>query len=173
MITLRTVCSGSVWALTMLLVVGVSTSGAGQGTGSISGTIADESGGVLPGVTVIVTNAGGAVRSGVTDSRGRYDISSLPAGRYTVSGALPGFTSDTISVSVGGGSTATADLIRAIAPLAETVTVTRTDQDLADVLTYARQSWSNDAAPVGAATAKAIRAATSGRGTFWTAKELK
>ena len=47
------------------------------------------------------------------------------------------------------------------------------DQDLADVLTYARQSWSNDAAPVGAATAKAIRAATSGRGTFWTAKELK
>ena len=32
--------------MVLLLVVGVSTSGAGQGTGTISGTIEDESGGV-------------------------------------------------------------------------------------------------------------------------------
>ena len=133
MINLQRVYGRGACVLVMLLLGGVSTGWAGQGTGTISGTIADESGGVLPGVTVIVTNAGGAVRSGVTDSSGRYDISSLPAGRYTVSGALPGFTSDTISVSVGGGSTATANLMLTIAPLAETVTVTRTDQDLADV----------------------------------------
>ena len=133
MINLQRVYGRGVCVLVMLLLGGVSTGWAGQGTGTISGTIADESGGVLPGVTVIVTNAGGAVRSGVTDSSGRYDISSLPAGRYTVSGALPGFTSDTTSVSVGGGSTATANLMLTIAPLAETVTVTRTDQDLADV----------------------------------------
>ena len=133
MINLQRVYGRGAYVLVLLLLGGVSTGWAGQGTGTISGTIADESGGVLPGVTVIVTNAGGAVRSGVTDSRGRYDISSLPAGRYTVSGALPGFTSDTISVSVGGGSTATANLMLTIAPLAETVTVTRTDQDLADV----------------------------------------
>ena len=47
------------------------------------------------------------------------------------------------------------------------------DQDIADVLTYARQNWSNDAAPVDAAQAKTVRAATKDRGTFWTAKELR
>ena len=133
MTNLRTVYGGGAWFVAMLLVVGVTTGAAGQGTGTISGTIADASGGVLPGVTVTVSSAAGAVRSGVTDSGGRYDISSLPAGTYTVSGALPGFTSDTTSVTVGGGSTATANLTLTIAPLAETVTVTRTDQDLADV----------------------------------------
>ena len=133
MTNLRTVYGGGAWFVAMLLVVGVTTGAAGQGTGTISGTIADASGGVLPGVTVTVSSAAGAVRSGVTDSGGRYDISSLPAGTYTVSGALPGFTSDTTSVTVGGGSNATANLTLTIAPLAETVTVTRTDQDLADV----------------------------------------
>ncbi len=46
------------------------------------------------------------------------------------------------------------------------------DQDISDVLTYARQRWSNDAAPVSADQARAVRAATK-RKTFWTAKELR
>jgi putative membrane-bound dehydrogenase-like protein len=47
------------------------------------------------------------------------------------------------------------------------------DQDLSDVLTYARQNWSNDAAPVGADQAKTVREATKDRATFWTPKELR
>ena len=44
-------------ALMVLLVVGAPTNGAGQDTASVSGTIADESGGVLPGVTVTATTS--------------------------------------------------------------------------------------------------------------------
>jgi putative membrane-bound dehydrogenase-like protein len=47
-----------------------------------------------------------------------------------------------------------------------------TDAEVADVLTYVRQRWSNDAAPIGAADVEARRAATKGRTTMWTAAEL-
>ena len=59
MIKLRALCGGGTWALAMLLVAGVPDSAA-QGTASISGTIADESGGVLPGVTVTAMAMGEA-----------------------------------------------------------------------------------------------------------------
>lgn len=47
------------------------------------------------------------------------------------------------------------------------------DQDIADVLTYARQSWSNDAAPVTAAESTKIRKEVKERADLWTAKELR
>ena len=134
MIPLRTVCGGSVWALTMLLVVGVSTSAAGQGTGTISGTIADESGAVLPGVTVTASSpGGGSVRTAVSNGQGRYEIRNLVAGRYDMRGVLPGFSSDVATVTVVAGGSATVDMSLSIAPLTETVTVARTDRDLAVV----------------------------------------
>ncbi len=46
------------------------------------------------------------------------------------------------------------------------------DQKISDVLTYVRQSWSNDAAPVTPAQVKEIRAKYKDRTTPWTAKEL-
>ena len=120
--------------MTMLLVVGVSTSSAGQGTASITGTITDESGGVLPGVTVTAANSdAGDARTAVSKGQGRYEISNLPAGRYDVRAVLPGFSSDLAAVTVAAGGSATVDMSLTIAPLAETVTVTRTDRDLAAV----------------------------------------
>ena len=47
------------------------------------------------------------------------------------------------------------------------------DAEIADVLTYVRQSWGNDAAPVTEDTVKQTRAKFAGRVTFWTAAELK
>ncbi len=47
------------------------------------------------------------------------------------------------------------------------------DQEIADVLTYVRQSWSNDATPVSAALIKETRAKVMSRGKPWTAAELK
>lgn len=46
------------------------------------------------------------------------------------------------------------------------------DAEIADVLTYVRQRWSNDAAPVDAATVKAIRDA-AGERSLWTIAELE
>ena len=51
--------------------------------GSITGSIADPSGGVVPGVPVTATNEATGVQSRtVTTGDGYYTIPSLPAGRY-------------------------------------------------------------------------------------------
>ncbi|MBB5352328.1 putative membrane-bound dehydrogenase-like protein [Haloferula luteola] len=46
------------------------------------------------------------------------------------------------------------------------------DQQIADVLTYVRQSWGNDAAPVTVDEVSKVRAATADRTLPWTAGEL-
>ena len=47
------------------------------------------------------------------------------------------------------------------------------DTEIADVLTYVRQSWSNDAAAVTSECVKQTRAKHAGRATPWTAAELE
>lgn len=46
------------------------------------------------------------------------------------------------------------------------------DREIADVLTYVRQKWSNDAPSIDPETVKAIRLKTSGRTRMWTPPEL-
>ena len=46
------------------------------------------------------------------------------------------------------------------------------DQDIADVLTYVRQSFGNKGNPVSVDQVKAVRAATAGRTAPWTTAEL-
>ena len=63
-------------------------------TGSVSGSVTDDSGAALPGVTVTTENAAtGATRSAVTNGTGYYQVGLLPPGRYTVTAALDGFQS--------------------------------------------------------------------------------
>src|SRR5512134_4082356 len=62
--------------------------------GAIQGTVVDQSGGVLPGATVIVLNtATGFSRPAVTDETGTFRAELLPVGTYEVLVELPGFTS--------------------------------------------------------------------------------
>ena len=64
-----------------------------QVNASLSGTVTDESGGVIPQAAVTLKSAEtGAVRKTLSDSQGRYQFFALPVGRYEVSGAKPGFT---------------------------------------------------------------------------------
>ncbi len=60
--------------------------------GQISGRVSDSSGGVLPGVTVTVTNVNtGLVVERITDSNGQFVATNLPVGPYSVEANLPGF----------------------------------------------------------------------------------
>ena len=103
------------------------------GAASLSGVVSDELGGVLPGVTITAESASGDLtRETVSDDAGRYAIAGLPAGAYHVEVALAGFQGQTVTVEVGAAG-ARADLTLAIAPLAETVTVTRSDRVLSTV----------------------------------------
>ena len=116
------------------LFVCLAAPAAGQQGGVLDGAVEDASGAVLPGVTVTVTGSdSGNVRTAVSDARGRYQISNLAPGRYEVLGMLPGFSADSATVSIMAGGAATVDLTLSIAPVAETVTVMRTEQDLAVV----------------------------------------
>src|SRR5436190_5367653 len=63
-----------------------------QGTAQINGTVKDQTGAVLPGVEVTVTqNETGTTRSAVTNETGSYVLSNLPIGPYRLEAALPGF----------------------------------------------------------------------------------
>jgi hypothetical protein len=61
-------------------------------TGSISGTVRDTSGAVIPGVSVTVQNeATGVALRVVTDSAGFYNFPALPIGRYDIAFQKTGF----------------------------------------------------------------------------------
>ena len=47
------------------------------------------------------------------------------------------------------------------------------DQEISDVLTFVRQTWSNDAPAVSESLVKETRAKHAGRNKPWTADELK
>jgi hypothetical protein len=66
----------------------------GGSTAQISGTVKDESGGVLPGADVTATQTDtGVARSVVTDASGAYVLSNLPLGPYRLEVKLSGFRS--------------------------------------------------------------------------------
>jgi carboxypeptidase family protein/TonB-dependent receptor-like protein len=61
-------------------------------TGTIEGIVTDTTGGVVPGVAIVLTNsATGFRRELVTDGSGRYRALALPLGTYVVDATLAGF----------------------------------------------------------------------------------
>src|SRR3989441_2524937 len=63
-----------------------------QATAQISGTARDQSGAVLPGVEITVTQTEtGIPRTAVTNETGSYVLPNLPLGPYRLEAALPGF----------------------------------------------------------------------------------
>jgi hypothetical protein len=65
-----------------------------QQTGTLTGTIVDDSGGMVPGATIAATEAGtGIVRSSLSDDDGVFRMAALPPGRYSLRAERAGFTS--------------------------------------------------------------------------------
>src|SRR5689334_21319129 len=78
--------------IALLLLLMMCSAAFAQTTASMSGTVKDQSGAVLPGVEVTATQtATGAARTAVTDETGSYVLTNLPIGPYKVDAALPGF----------------------------------------------------------------------------------
>ena len=63
----------------------------GASTSSISGTVTDSGGGVIPGATVSVTNDTGTPFTAVSNAEGTFTIPALQPGAYKVTVALQGF----------------------------------------------------------------------------------
>src|SRR5579872_5209908 len=78
--------------LSLLLTLSLSAPALAQVGGSVSGTVKDPSGGIVPGVTLTITNALlGTTFTTVTDTQGFYTFPKLPVGRYDLTMTLDGF----------------------------------------------------------------------------------
>ena len=95
-------------------------------TGTISGTVMDETGGVIPGITVTVTHLEtSSSRNVVSNDSGRYAVSNLQVGAYEVKGELTGFqTSIRAGIELTVGRSAVVDLTMRVGEITELVTVT-------------------------------------------------
>ena len=102
--------------------------------GTIEGTVKDDQGAVLPGVTVTVSNIDtGDQRVVVTNERGLYRAPLLSLGNYRVVAELQGFKKfEQTGVSLRAGQTAVIDVGLTVGAIAETITVTA-DSPLVDL----------------------------------------
>jgi Carboxypeptidase regulatory-like domain/TonB-dependent Receptor Plug Domain len=93
--------------------------------GSLSGTVKDGTGAVMPGVTVVIVNTDTSLtRTVITDAGGRYVAADLPPGPYSVKATLEGFTTVLRSgITMTVGRDAVADLQMSLGKLADEVTV--------------------------------------------------
>jgi hypothetical protein len=100
--------------------------GGASSTGAINGRVSDNSGAVLPGVTVtIVSPSMMGSQSAVTNEQGFYRFPAVPPGTYSITYELPGFNTlkrEGIGITLGFTATVNAEL--GVAALQETVTVT-------------------------------------------------
>ena len=94
-------------------------------TGSISGTVKDPSGAVIPGASVIATNTATNVQAKTTtDEKGYYAFPSLPVGRYDVKVEKQGFgTQSRNNLEVDTNGELVVDLTLEMAEKVEEVTV--------------------------------------------------
>lgn len=98
-----------------------------QDSASIAGSVADTTGAVLPGVTVVASSPAliEGSRTVVTDGAGAYRIVSLRPGIYTVTFTLIGFsTVVNEGIELQGSFAATVNAELAVGSVEETVTVT-------------------------------------------------
>ena len=95
-------------------------------TGTLKGTVIDDTGAALPGVTVTIRNVStGLERIIVTSANGLYSAPFLPVGRYNVKAELDGFRTITkTGAAVELNTTTVQDFTLKVATIAEAITVT-------------------------------------------------
>jgi hypothetical protein len=135
----------------LLLFVFAGSSAAQQTTGEIIGRITDDSGGILPGVTVTIRGVGVPGAPTITSSEtGVYRFPVLPPGTYELEFALQGFTTlKRAGVPVRVGQTVEIDVTMAVGALAEMITVEGSapvvNTSQAEVSTVYNREWVENA----------------------------
>jgi hypothetical protein len=94
--------------------------------GTIEGTITDQSGAALPGVSVTVANIDtGDTRVVVSNEAGVYRAPLLPLGRYRVSAELEGFRKfEQLGLTLSAGQAAVININMTVGNVSEAITVT-------------------------------------------------
>jgi len=103
----------------------------GRADGSLSGTISDATGAVIPGVRVSVSSrtlttntiAETEIETTTSGETGKYNFAALTPGQYSLKAEVPGFTTFRTIVEVGVSKTVTQNVTLAVGSLIERVTV--------------------------------------------------
>ncbi|MFZ1700716.1 MAG: carboxypeptidase-like regulatory domain-containing protein, partial [Pyrinomonadaceae bacterium] len=96
----------------------------GQTTGSISGTVMDQNGALVPGASVKIKGEAGQQFSTVTNDSGAYRVPAVQNGNYTVTVSMTGFKTSTVTnVKVDVGTPVTVDAKLEIGNVGEIVEI--------------------------------------------------
>ena len=124
------VCHVAVLALVLAGAANRSAFAQGATTSTLSGTVADSSGAVLPGADVSAKHSGtGLVTAAVTNGEGAFSIPSLAIGTYSVTITLAGFKTVVIhDVVLTSGAGANVKATMELGGVTEQVTVSSTSE---------------------------------------------
>src|SRR5438445_1155118 len=112
------------WILVLCLIAPVPLHAQVAGA-TLSGTITDGQGGVVPNATVTITNtATGVTATTTTNPVGAYIVPNLNAGDYQVSVSAPGFSTTTAKLTLTVGQKQELNLALMVGSLSEAVEVT-------------------------------------------------
>jgi hypothetical protein len=117
-------------AISLVLCVCVTPAAAhaqgGSATATLSGKVVDDTGAILPGVSVTVTNlSNNQSRTSQTNGEGIYRFTGLAPSQYSLRAELQGFASYVIETfTLNIGAAANLDATMQVSSLSETVTVT-------------------------------------------------
>jgi outer membrane receptor protein involved in Fe transport len=117
----RSILLGALVSLMMM----ASSGGAQTIQATVRGKVVDQQGAVLPGATItarhVETNT---LRTVVTEELGQFFLPNLPAGRYEITTALPGFATAQRTLELTVGSNFSVDFTLQVSGIAEAVSVT-------------------------------------------------
>ena len=119
--------AAATWLIVVTALVGAFARPArAQNTGVIEGTVADEQGGVMPGVTMTLRNTEtGVERAVTTEGAGTYRFPALQPGTYSLTASLQGFASERLrDIALTIGLNLRYDITLKLQALAETISVT-------------------------------------------------
>src|SRR5215472_19018715 len=106
----------------LLLLLAISIASA-QNTGTLKGSVIDQSGAVVPAVNVTV-EGNGVSKAAQTQGDGSFAIPGLAAGQYTVEVTLPGFAPFSKPATVTPGGTVEVHITLAVSTEKQELTVT-------------------------------------------------
>ncbi len=119
-IRLRVICLMAALALALPPAVRAQTIAAA----TVTGTVRDQSGGVIPGATVRVRNhETNQTLETITDGQGRYRLLNVPVGDYHLSVELDGFATQNVNLTLGVGASVDVPVVLKAAAVTESVSV--------------------------------------------------
>jgi Carboxypeptidase regulatory-like domain len=110
--------------LLLLLLLTLLPATYAQPSGIVHGVVTDESGALVPGAKVTVSNAAGPVKTGTAGNDGSYSINGIPSGQYSVVATSPGLQqAQPFAVDLSASPNATANIQLQVAAEKQEVTV--------------------------------------------------